>query len=375
MRMLRKFPVVLCNFMKATKIKINLNALQANLKQVRHYAGQAKIWAMIKSDAYGHGLVPVATALKDADAFGVATLDEAVTLRHAGIKQPIIVLSRFDYTRDLPVFADHDLSLVIYHNEHLKMLANTPLKSPITIWLKLDTGMHRLGIAAAEAKTAWQCLQEIPWVKKPVGIMSHWACADEAGHPDNEQQFKSFQQATHDLPGPKSMANSALMLNYPQAVADWVRSGIMLYGASSIAGKLGRDLELTPVMTLSSYLLSVYRVKKGEKIGYSHTYTCPHDMTVGVVAIGYGDGYPRHAITGTPTWVNGTICPLLGRVSMDLIVIDLTAKPDANLGDEVILWGPELPVETVAECAGTISFELLTHIGRRIKCIDYCYDN
>lgn len=357
--------------MKTTHVTIDLSALTANLAVVRRHVGSAKIWAMIKSDAYGHGLVQAAQALKAADAFGVASPAEAISLRDAGIKHPIAVMSRFNLEQDLASFVDYKLDLVLYHQEQLKVLAKSQLKSALTVWLKCDTGMHRLGLALDQVEPAWQRLQALAWVNKPVGLMTHLACADEVGHPDNQQQLDSFDQVTQTLSGPKSISNSAAILSSLYPADDWVRPGIMLYGISPFGDKQGSDFGLKPAMTLRSYLLSVYSLKSGEKIGYGHRYTCPQDMRIGIVAIGYGDGYLRHAVSGTPTLVNNKVCPLVGRVSMDLIAIDLSLAAEAKIGDEVILWGPQLPVEHIAKKTGTIAYELLTHIGRRIKCVSY----
>lgn len=350
---------------------IDLLALRHNLERVRLIAGSRPIIAMVKADAYGHGMVRIAHALPAVDALGVATVEEGVTLREAQITQPIIVMSRFDHSEQVPLCLRYHLSVVIHQPYQIDILERAHLPEPITVWLKLETGMHRLGLSPEQFRDAWQRLQRLAWVKKPVGLMTHLACADIPNHPLTAEQLRLFQQLTADFPGPKSVANSAVILSRPEALYDWVRPGIMLYGASPFNGQTGEQLGLRPVMTLTSHLNAVCMAKRGDWVGYGATQQCPEDMPLGIVAIGYGDGYPRHACNGAPVLVNGTVCPLLGRVSMDMIAVDLRAAPSAQVGDSVTLWGQGLPVEQIATCAETISYELFCHVTKRVEFVSH----
>ncbi len=349
--------------------QINLHALQHNLQQVRSLVGDRHILAMVKADAYGHGMVRVANALAQVDAFGVAAIEEAIILREAQISQPVIIMSRFDHVDQVPLCLRYQLAVVVHQPYQVEILERSCLSEPVMVWLKLETGMHRLGLLPEQFLDAWQRLQRLPWIKKPLGLMTHLACADDPHHSLTSEQIHLFQQLTADFPGPKSVANSAAILSRQDALYDWVRPGIMLYGASPFANKTGAELGLRPVMTLTSHLNAVRWAKRGDYVGYGAIQQCPADMPIGVVAIGYGDGYPRHARSGTPVLVNGQICPLIGRVSMDMITVDLRAAPHAQVGDQVILWGEGLPAEYIATCAETIAYELFCHVTKRVEFI------
>lgn len=350
---------------------IDLSALRHNLQQVRNLVGSRRIIAMVKADAYGHGLVRVSQALQDVDAFGVASIEEGVTLREAQITQPIIVMSRFDHIAQVPLCLRYHLAVVVHQPYQVEILERSPLPEPITVWLKLETGMHRLGLTPEQFSDAVQRLKRLTWVRQPLGLMTHLACADEPMHPLTSEQIRLFQQLTAEFPGPKSIANSAAILSRPETYCDWVRPGIMLYGSSPFANQTAEQLGLRPVMTLTSHLNAVRRMQRGDWIGYGATQQCSEDMPVGVVAIGYGDGYPRHARPGTPVLIDGKICPLLGRVSMDMISVDLRAAPHVQVGDPAILWGKELPAEQIANCAGTITYELFCHVTKRVEFAEY----
>lgn len=348
--------------------KINLEALQRNLQQVRKLAPSSKIIAMIKSNGYGHGLLHVAKALNDVDAFGVACLGEGLLLRQAGIKKRTVLLRGFNDATELTQIMKHDLDTVIHNQEQLQVLAQTKLDKPIAIWLKIDTGMHRLGFLPEEITTVYQQLQQNPKIQQPFQIMTHFADADNAAKDTTNNQLAVFAQLTNHMPEPKSIANSAGIINWPEAHADWIRPGIMLYGVSPLADKSGLDLNLKPVMTLQSSLINIKQLKKGDYVGYGGTWQCPEAMQVGVVAIGYGDGYPRHAQNGTPVLINDQECPLIGCVSMDMLTVDLRNNSTAKCGDIVTLWGEDLPVERIATYADTISYELLCGITTRVQC-------
>ncbi len=341
--------------------------MRHNLNQVRRLAGQRQILAMIKADGYGHGMVRVAEALQGVDAFGVASVEEGIILREAQIQQPIVVMSRFDHVDHVPLCLHHRLAVVIHQPYQVDILQQTPCTEAMTVWLKLETGMHRLGLLPSQFIDAWQRLQRLSWIKKPIGMMTHLACADLPNHPLTTEQIRLFEDLTANFPGPKSIANSAAVLSKSQSLGDWVRPGIMLYGASPFADQTGEDCGLKPVMTLTSHLNAVRMANKNDWVGYGAIWRCPEDMPVGIVAIGYGDGYPRHARNGTPVLINGHFCPLIGRVSMDMIAVDLRNVPDAKPGDQAILWGKGLPAEQVAACADTISYELFCHLTRRVE--------
>jgi len=350
---------------RPARARIDLQALQHNLGRARQAAPRSRVVAIIKANAYGHGLTPAAQALREADAFGVACLEEAVALREAGFDQRIVLLEGLFSADDIGLINGYRLDTVVHHPAQLDLLQDARLTRPLDVWLKIDSGMHRLGFAPGEAAAASARIAAVPQVAT-LRYMTHFACADE---PDNErtpQQARVFSESLQSLAGERSLANSAAILGWPETHAEWVRPGIMLYGGSPLAGHTAEQLDLQPVMTLGTRLIAVSRHRRGEAIGYGGTWVCPEDMPVGVAAIGYGDGYPRHAPNGMPVLVNGARAALAGRVSMDMICIDLRAHPDAQVGDEVILWGRDLPVDEIAALAGTISYELLCGVSRRV---------
>ncbi|MBS0556376.1 MAG: alanine racemase [Proteobacteria bacterium] len=349
---------------------IHLGALRRNLARVRERAGTANVMAVVKADGYGHGLERVARALADADAFGVAALGDGLRLRAAGIGKRIVVLSGPDEAADLAEFRRLNLGAVIHHEAQLAWLEADRDPRCLRAWLKIDTGMHRLGFAPAQAHAAHARLRALPNVDSDIALMTHFAASDEFGNALTARQIEAFDAVTQGLDGPRSLANSAGLLGWPQARNDWVRVGGLLYGLSVVEGKTGADLGFEPVMTLSTKLIAVNRVRKGECIGYAATFECPQDMDVGVAAIGYGDGYPRSAPSGTPVLVNGTRAALAGRVSMDLIAIDLRNVADAQVGDRVTLWGPQLPIEEIAARAGTISYDLACGMTKRVLFVE-----
>lgn len=354
--------------MRHTQVHINLAALRHNLQRVRSFAPNSRVMAAIKANAYGHGLERVAMALPDCDSFGVACIDEGLELRAVGVKQSITLLEGFYHDDELPLVEQYDFELVIHQAAQLEMLARHRFRHPVRVWLKIDTGMHRLGVAPEEAAELWQRLCA-HGALQPIGQMTHLACADEPGNLHTQTQLNCFAASTNGLSGLKAIANSAAIVAWPQTHVDWVRPGIMLYGVSPILGGRAEQHGLKPVMTLRSELIAVRQVAAGEAVGYGASWRCPKDMPVGVVAVGYGDGYPRHAISGTPVLLNGREVPLIGRVSMDMLTVDLSSQPEARIGDPVVLWGEGLPIEVIAEHAGTIPYELLCGITRRVECV------
>ncbi len=346
---------------------IDLVALQRNLSVAKQAAPHSKLLAVIKADGYGHGLCPVAKALQDADGFGVACLQEAIKLREAGIQKTILLLEGvFDFD-ELKWVQQYELSMVVHQAQQLEWLEQLADSRDglISTWLKLDTGMHRLGFSAAQFVEAEARLKNCAVVDGDITVMSHFANADSPPHPANQRQLSLLNTLSKEA-SPKSMANSAALLALPQSHFDWVRPGIMLFGCSPFTEWPTEGCELHPVMTLKARLFEIKSLKKGDAIGYGGGWVCPEDMKVGVLSIGYGDGYPRHAPSGTPVWINGYECSLVGRVSMDMICVDLRNYSDAQCGDEAVLWGAGLAIERVAAAAGTIGYELLCGVTSRV---------
>ncbi len=346
---------------------IDLQALQHNLRVAQAAAPRTRVMAVIKANAYGHGLLRAARALAAADAFGVAHLNEAVTLREGGIRQPAVLLEGFGDQSELHLLARHNLETVVHHPSQVEMLEAVRLATPLRVWVKVDTGMHRLGIAPERVVEVTRRLAACVSVAGPLRYLTHLACADDRNDVRTVRQLETFSATLGELPGERSVANSAGMLGWKASHADWARPGIMLYGVSPFLGGAGARDGLQPAMTLTTRLIAVNRYPRGEAIGYGGSWICPEDMSVGVAAVGYGDGYPRHARAGTPVLLNGVRVPLVGRVSMDMISLDLRTQPDARIGDPVVLWGRGLPVEDVAECAGTIGYELLCGVSQRVE--------
>lgn len=323
--------------------------------------------AAVKAEGYGHGLVRVARAL-DADAFAVACIEEALALREAaGIDRRIVLLEGVFEADELALCARHALDVAIHHPEQLRMLELARLERPLRVWLKIDSGMHRLGLAPETAPAIFQRVRDCPAAHAEIGLMSHLARADERDCDYTRQQLQTFEAATAGLPGERSLANSAGILGWPRTHFDWVRPGIMLYGASPFVDSLAPDEDLRPAMSFHTRLIAIRRLRRGEPVGYGGTWLCPEDMDVGVAAVGYGDGYPRHAPSGTPVLVNGRAAALVGRVSMDMITLDLRQHPEARIGDPVLLWGEGLPVERIAQAAGAISYTLLCGVTARVR--------
>ncbi|HEX5954234.1 MAG TPA: alanine racemase [Rhodanobacteraceae bacterium] len=345
---------------------IHLDALRANLARVRALAEGAKVMAVVKADAYGHGLERCARALADADAFGVASIADGLRLRAAGHRQRIVVLSGPDAAGDLAEMRRLRLEAVIHHESQLAMLEAERGGDPLKVWLNLDTGMHRLGFVAERAHELHARLAALPAVDKAIVLMTHFASSDEFDNDLTARQTRCFLDATAGLPGERALSNSAALLGWPAARGNWVRVGGLLYGLSVAERKTGADFGFQPAMTLTTRLVSINRIARGERVGYGATWECPEAMPIGVAAIGYGDGYPRSAASGTPVLVGGEPAAVIGRVSMDLLTLDLRNAPAAGVGDVVTLWGPQLPAEVVAGHAGTISYELTCGVTRRV---------
>ena len=346
---------------------IDLNAIVHNAKRVKQLAPQSRLLAMIKGHAYGHGLTVIASALDPlANGFGVARLDEGIQLRQQGITQPIVLMGGFNDADELQKMTRYQLDTVIRDIAQVQLLLQAPPTQALTIWLKLETGMHRLGLSAEDFHWAYQQLQQQSWVQQII-LCTHFANANNRElQPTPEQQTESFMHTTAGLDAPISLAKSAAILRYPQTHADWVRPGIMLYGVSPFAGQTGADLGLKPAMHLTAPLISIKSIQPGDAVGYGGTWVSQKSMKIGIVAIGYADGYPRHISFDTPTKLRGHNCPIIGRVSMDYITIDLSTAPKAQCGDQVTLWGNELPIELIAQQAGTLAHELFCQLTQRV---------
>jgi alanine racemase len=345
---------------------IDLAALRHNFSRVKQCAPQSKVIAMVKSNAYGHGLLQVAHTLKEADAFGVARLREALHLREAAVTQDIVLMPGFLTADQLPIISVNNIQVVVHSQYQVEMLLQAELPKPISIWLKIDTGMGRLGFTLEDAVIADRQLRESLNIDV-IRYITHFATVDQPEHPTNILQFERLAKAQNVLEGEWSAAKSAAVMNASHTHSEWVRPGLMLYGMSPVANKKSAECDLRPVMTLKAPIISIKTLAKDEPVGYGSTFICPEDMPVAVVAIGYGDGYPRHAEQGTPVLINNQIAPRIGRVCMDMIMVDLRGINNVSVGDEVTLWGEGLSAEIIAKHAGTIPYELFCSVTKRVK--------
>ena len=356
--------------------EIDCHALKHNLKVSQQSAPQSKTIAVVKANGYGHGGVEVAKELQTkAAAFAVSSLEEAIELRDANISTPIVLLEGVFSADELPAVVQYSLTIVLHNQSQLEWLEEfcKTNNSVIKLWLKIDTGMHRLGFSPDLFPEVLSKVNGVDNIAL-IGFMTHFASADDVESLTTSRQLQAFNQAIGCASGERSAANSAAILAWEQSHYDWVRPGIMLYGISPILSKQASDHELLPVMTLKSQLIAINSYRKGDKLGYGDGWQCPEPMRVGVVATGYGDGYPRHAPSGTPVLINGAIVQLVGRVSMDMLMVDLRELPDAEVGDSVVMWGAGLPVEKIAEKAGTIAYELVCGVAKRVRRV-YLSDN
>lgn len=354
--------------MRPARALIDLDALQHNYRLARRTSG-GRALAVVKADAYGHGAVRCARHLAgEADGFAVACIEEALELREAGISQPILLLEGFFEPAELELIVHHQLWCVVHSQWQIEAIERSRLAAPLTVWLKLDTGMHRVGLEPADYAGAWQRLMASGKVGKIV-LMSHFARADEPDCPRTAEQLAVFGEARAALQAEVSLCNSPALLGWPQVLAqqgpnDWVRPGIMLYGASPFEQPQALADQLRPVMTLSSRIIAVRDLPAGEPVGYGSRFVCERPTRVGVVAMGYADGYPRHAPNGTPVQVDGQRSRLIGRVSMDMLTLDLTDLPGAGLGSQVELWGSQVRASEVARHADTIAYQLFCNLKR-----------
>jgi alanine racemase len=347
---------------------ISAAALAHNLTVAKRHAAGAKVWAVIKANAYGHGVERAARALEAADGFAVLDFQEAARLRVAGVGKPILMLEGFFKAGDLPLLHKYALTPVIHNPEQVEMLKRSALPGEIDVYVKVNSGMNRLGFNVESLRPAYNAVRMHRQVRT-LTLMTHFADADGPGGIKAQldwfkELIKPFEAQQH------SLANSAALLRFPEARGDWVRPGIMLYGCSPFgnmsASQSAEQLGLKPAMTLTSEIVATQHLQPGERIGYGFTYEAVGEMTVGIVACGYADGYPRHAPSGTPVLVNGKRARIVGRVSMDMISVDISDIPEAYIGSPVTLWGEGLSADEVAACAGTLSYELLCGLGQRV---------
>jgi len=346
---------------------ISLEALRHNLGVARRHAPSSQALAVIKANAYGHGLLRAAAALTSADGYGLLELEGAVQLREAGFRQRIVLLEGMFEPSELPEIVHYGIAMVIHGREQLRMLQRLPAGAALDVLVKINTGMNRLGFSPEEFPGVLQTLKSNPGVAQ-ITLMTHFASADE---PRGVQwQMEAFDRLANGVELPVSLANSAAIFRYPETHRDWVRPGIMLYGCSPFADRTGVEIGLKPVMTLESRIIAIRELKRGDTVGYGGLFTAERDTRVGVVACGYADGYPRHAPTGTPVMVEGRMTRTLGRVSMDMLCADLTGIPEARAGSRAVLWGGGVPVERVAAAAGTVGYELLCALAPRVQIVE-----
>lgn len=354
---------------RPTRMHCNVDALLHNLHHVKQCAPKQKIIAMVKANAYGCGIEHVVPALDGhVDLFGVASLEEAMAICRLGVSTACVLLQGVFSPEEWFLAARAGFQCVIHTSQQLSWFLDSHLTETIRVWIKVDTGMHRLGFFPHEVADVLSAVRSCSWAAPDIGLMTHFACADEVDHPMNLVQLQQFNHL--DFPGFKltrSLANSAAILSIPKAHADVVRPGIMLYGVSPFSGQVGNDLGLVPVMRLVSEITAIHHYPSHSPIGYSGTWSSDKPSIIGIVPVGYADGYPRHISPQTPTWINESIAPVVGRVSMDMLTVDLTECPNPKIGDPVELWGVHIPVEVIAQSAGTIAYELLTKITPRVR--------
>ena len=351
---------------------IDSAALRHNLGTIRAYAPGSKVMAVIKANAYGHGLVSTALALGDADAFAVARLEEGIALRSTGVRMPIVLLEGVFSAEQLGEAAHHRFELVVHDPLQIKLLEAHRDARRFVVWIKMDTGMNRLGFRPEAFGPALARLRALTVPSLELRVMTHLARADERSEPMTIAQIEKFEAtlAAAGLTGVQRLAtsigNSAGTLGHPRAHGDWVRPGLALYGVSPFADATAAKHGLKPVMTLETTVLTVREVKRGETVGYAGTWRAARDSSIAILAAGYGDGLPRHLANGTPVLIGGSRYPLVGRVSMDMIAVDVTSAQKVATGNKAIIWGEGLPVENVAMHADTIPYELLCGVSQRV---------
>jgi alanine racemase len=352
---------------RPTQAFINLGALRHNCRLALDLSGQGRLMPVVKANAYGHGAVPVARALEAmAGAFAVACIEEAVELRDAGIDIPIMLMEGFFSDEELEQASAHGFWVMLQNDYQLEAILRMRLPEPVCCWIKLDTGMHRLGFAAERAAELHDQLRRCPNVRGDIVLATHLACADDLHNPFTHEQIQAFNNHTAGIAALRSIANSPGLLGWPESRADWNRPGVMLYGQSPFPHAHPEADKLQPVMTLRSEIIALREIGPGDAVGYGGSWVAERASRIATVPVGYGDGYPRRAANGTPVIVNGQRARLAGRVSMDMITVDVTGLPEVKLGDEVTLWGDGLPANEIADHAETIGYEIMTRMLGRV---------
>ncbi|MEM5389607.1 alanine racemase [Paraburkholderia phymatum] len=345
------------------KASIHPNAVKHNLEVVRRKVANSRVWAVVKANAYGHGIERIYSGLGAANGIALLDLDEAVRVRELGWKKPVLLLEGVFTNDDVKTAEEFGLTVAVHCDEQRALIVAAKPRRPIDIYLKMNSGMNRLGFTPENYRAAWERARASEGIGC-VTLMSHFANADEGSV---DWQLNQFDEATRDIPGERSLSNSAAALWHSPAHRDWVRPGIVLYGASpSGQSRDIKDVGLRASMTLRSELIGVQTMRAGETVGYARTFRAEEEIRIGVVACGYADGYPRHAPTGTPISVDGIITRTVGRVSMDMLTVDLTPCPNASIGSRVELWGEQVTIDDVASASGTIGYELMCALARRV---------
>lgn len=354
---------------RPTFLHIDATALQHNVSRIKTYAPDQRILAMVKADAYGcgmHMVLPVLGPL--VDGFGVACIEEAQTAKALCPDKECILLHGLFTAEDMSDVIAMQLSVVVHNSQQLTWLTTRATDVSIKVWVKVDTGMHRLGFSPQELGQVLHTLRACTWIDPQIGLMTHLGCADLPDSVPCQAQLHIWEEIAQQYPDmPQSVANSAALVALPQTRADVIRPGLLLYGASPFSERLGTDLDLRPVMHFMSSITTIHHYLPGDAIGYGATWVCKRPSVIGVIPVGYGDGYPRHIKTNTRVWINGQTAPIVGRISMDMMTVDLTDCPNVHIGDQVELWGKHIPIEVVARQAHTVAYELMTQVTRRVS--------
>jgi len=350
---------------------IHLDSMHHNLDRARSCAPMSRTWSVVKANGYGHGLERAMRGFNQADGLALIETEYALRLRELGWVKPVLLLEGIFDASDIPLLAEHNINSTVHCIEQVKMLEYTQLYRPIDVHLKMNTGMNRLGFQPGDYQAAYKRLRAIPGIRN-ITLMTHFANSDELEHPrlSIAEQVRRFREGSEGLPGERSLSNSGGVLHQAELVKelqnDWVRPGIMLYGGTP-GGRPAKDYGLRPTMTLRSEIIGIQQLQAGDTVGYGSRFQAGGPMTVGVVACGYADGYPRHAEHGTPVLVDGVRTTLVGRVSMDMMTVDLSPVANARIGSKVTLWGDGLPIDEVAQSAGTIGYELMCALAPRVR--------
>lgn len=345
---------------------IDTQALRSNLQVLKSRAPKARVVAVVKANAYGHGLIGTARALHDADALAVARIGEGIALREAGITQPIVLLGGVFTPEEMQEAAHHAFDLVVHNERQIELLENSRDRAPLVLWLKIDTGMHRLGFAPEASGAALLRLRQLPLAPREIRLMTHLASAEEPDDAMTRAQLECFSAVTRGVSLATSIGNSAGILGSSAALGNWIRPGIALYGASPFAHASAASLGLVPVMTLETTVMATHRVARGQSVGYGAAWRAERDTRIAILAGGYADGLPRNLAKAAAVLVNGERARLAGRVSMDMIAVDIAERTDVQVGTPGVIWGAGLPVGEMAAQAGTISYELLCGVPARV---------